>query len=968
MNVPRTSRSLIPALGSLLVFVVALAAEAQEKRPLDHEDYDRWNRIQQQSLSRDGRWLQYRLVPGEGDGLLRVLEVDGDAVFEVDRGRDAVFSRDARFVVFRIEPSEDETEEEDDAESDGNGEPQDSLGILDLSSGDIQRLDRLQAFTLGEEADEWLVIHREALPHEDEAGEEAAEEAEAEPTEEEAGGEESEDRDKEEGTPVHYRNLRTGEERIFPHVTSYRVTDDGAGLLYAASSEDGEADGVFWVEAGQEDVRTLSAGEGAYLGVTLDEQGEQAAFLTNRDAWEEEEPEHALYRAVLDGTGEARRAAAAGDPGIPVGWIVSEHGDLAFSDDGTRLFFGTAPGREPEPEDGDELLENVKLDVWSWHDGLLQSHQLNDLERERERTYEAVLHLDESRIVQLADASLRSVSLPEGRDGGVALGEDELPYQQRISWDTRFADLYVVDVGTGERELVAEDIRRGGSISPAGRYVYWWDGSDARDWMVLDVASREVVNVTESLPHPVWNEQYDRTGPPSSYGLAGWTEDDAWLVVQDRYDLWAVDPHGREEPWSLTAEYGRANDVRLRIVRLDWEDPEIPLDQEVLLSAFEPATKAAGYYRTRFDRNAPPERLVLEGVRYAALSSGKDTDRLLFTKSTFEDFPDLWVSDERFQDQRRLTEANPQQAEYTWGTAELVTWTSAEGEELQGILYKPENFDPSEEWPMMVYFYERSSDGLHGHFPPGAATSINRTFYVSRGYLLFVPDIPYKAGYPGQSAMNAVVPGVTALVDEGFVDRHRIGVQGHSWGGYQISYMVTRTNLFAAAEAGAPVSNMTSAYGGIRWSSGLVRQMQYETGQSRIGGTLWDAQHRYIENSPLFTAYQVETPLLILHNDEDGAVPWQQGIEFFVALRRLGKPSWLINYNGQDHGVAGEHPQKDWAIRMQQFFDHYLKGAPPPVWMVHGVPAIAKGKTLGLELVTEEDVTDASVDGDDPDR
>jgi dipeptidyl aminopeptidase/acylaminoacyl peptidase len=447
--------------------------------------------------------------------------------------------------------------------------------------------------------------------------------------------------------------------------------------------------------------------------------------------------------------------------------------------------------------------------------------------------------------------------------------------------------------------------------------------------MVMDLASREVRNVTEAIPHPVFNEISDRPAPPGSYGLAGWTENDERMVVYDAHDLWLVDPRGRDAPVSLTEGYGRANDLRFRVVRLDSDQRHLPRDEDVLLSAFHRATKASGFYRTRLDRPRPPVELVMEDLAFAGLTKSEEADVLLFAKRTFQMFPDLWTSDADFRRQRRLTEANPQQNDYNWGTAELMTWTSADGEELQGILYKPEDFDPSRKWPMMVYFYEKSSDGLHGHFIPGTGTSINRSFYVSRGYVLFVPDIPYKTGYPGESAMNAILPGITAIVDQGFIDRERIGVQGHSWGGYQIAYMVTRTNIFAAAEAGAPVSNMTSAYGGIRWASGRVRQMQYETGQSRIGGTLWDAQHRFIENSPLFTAYKVETPLLILHNDEDGAVPWEEGIQLFVALRRLDKPTWLVNYNGQGHGVSGRFPQLDWTIRMQQFFDHYLQGAPP---------------------------------------
>jgi dipeptidyl aminopeptidase/acylaminoacyl peptidase len=271
------------------------------------------------------------------------------------------------------------------------------------------------------------------------------------------------------------------------------------------------------------------------------------------------------------------------------------------------------------------------------------------------------------------------------------------------------------------------------------------------------------------------------------------------------------------------------------------------------------------------------------------------------------------------------------------------------------VLYKPEGFDPSRKYPMMVYFYERLSDNLHNYVIPAAgSSSINISFYVSRGYLVFTPDIPYEIGYPGESALKAVVPGVLSLVDEGFVDEDAIGVQGHSWGGYQIAYLVTKTNVFKAAEAGAPVANMTSAYGGIRWGTGMSRMFQYEKTQSRLGGSLWETPVRYIENSPLFWADKVETPVLMMHNDEDGAVPWYQGIEYFVALRRLNKPVWMLNYNGEDHGLRQEHNQKDWAIRMQQFFDHYLKGDPAPVWMTEGVPAILKGWTLGLELVTEK--------------
>ena len=268
------------------------------------------------------------------------------------------------------------------------------------------------------------------------------------------------------------------------------------------------------------------------------------------------------------------------------------------------------------------------------------------------------------------------------------------------------------------------------------------------------------------------------------------------------------------------------------------------------------------------------------------------------------------------------------------------------------MIFKPENFDPTKKYPMIAYFYEKDSDLLHlFRNPAPSASTINIPLFVSQGYIVFNPDIPYKVGYPGESAISAIVSGVNAVVDRGYVDPKRIGIQGQSWGGYQVAYMVTETNMFAAAGAGAPVSNMFSAYGGIRYGSGLVRQFQYERQQSRIGGTPWNSFLRYVENSPLFHADKVETPLLMMHNDRDGAVPWTQGVEYFTALRRLNKPVWLLNYNNEDHNLVQRKNRKDLSIRLSQFFDHYLKDAPAPEWMVKGLPAVDKGRTMGTELV-----------------
>ena len=380
----------------------------------------------------------------------------------------------------------------------------------------------------------------------------------------------------------------------------------------------------------------------------------------------------------------------------------------------------------------------------------------------------------------------------------------------------------------------------------------------------------------------------------------------------------------------------------------------IPKDAKLLLRVFNQKTKESGYSFLDLSTGSL-ENLLIGPYDYSRRPlKAKNADRFVFTKGNFELFPDLFYTDATFENAKQISLANPQQKEYTWGTKELFEWTSADGQKLQGLLVKPENFDPNKKYPLIVNFYERSSNRLYQHQPPSAGRStINYPFYASRGYVIFNPDIPYEVGYPGKSCYNSVVSGTEALIKEGFIDSENVGVQGHSWGGYQIAHLLTKTDMFKCAESGAPVVNMFSAYGGIRWGSGRSRMFQYEQTQSRIGGTIWEKPELYIENSPLFELEKTNTPVLILHNDEDTAVPWYQGIEYFVGLRRLGKKAWLLNYNGEPHWPVKLANRKDFNIRMQQYFDHYLKGAPMPDWMDKGISAVEKGKRQGLKISSD---------------
>jgi dienelactone hydrolase len=940
------------ALLALCLLAAALPVAAQVapggKQPLDHSVYDEWLRISTQSLSPDGRWVLYVLAPQDGgDTRLVVRSLSSSTEYTIACGSTARFSDDSRHVLFLVDPSEAEQEQAKQEKKKPEEQPKKALGILRLADGDLQRIERIRSYRLPAESGAWLAYLKEpALPA---AAAGAAGNAPGPQAEAPAGRKASEL-----GTDLVLRDLAGGGERVLSYTTDYRISDDGALLLYAVAEPDTAQDGVRVTETRSGRTTGLLTGPGHYRGLTFDEAGTQAAFLSDTAHRAEQPASFALY-AWRRGEPAAVLRVDASTPGVPAGWWVSENRSPSFSKNGSRLFFGTAPRPEPEPAEGEGLSEEeqqVKLDIWHWRDPQLQPQQLRQADQERRRSYQAVCLLPRGRVVQLATPAMPSVDIPRDGDGPLALAVTDVPYAIRDSWDTpSWNDVHLIEVEGGRVRTLFTETQNRPSFSPGGGFLYWWD-ADERGWFAQSVSGGTTVALTADLPHPVWNELHDTPSPVGSYGSGGWTDEDAHFLVYDAHDLWVTDPSGKEPARCLTEGVGRRQGLRFRLVDLDRERDTFDERAPLLLSAFDVRTKADGFYQDRVRGAGEPNRLIMQDVAFSAPVKAEEAEVLLYTRQSFTEFPDLWTSDLNFRDPRRISRANPQQDEYLWGTAELVHWESVDGEPLDGILYKPEDFDPARKYPMIVTFYERNSDNLHTHWMPEPHRSIiNYTFYTSRGYLVFLPDIPYRIGYPGESALNAIVPGVLKLIDTGFVDRERIGAGGHSWGGYQTAYLVTRTNLFRAAEAGAPVSNMTSAYGGIRWESGMSRMFQYEHTQSRIGATLWEAPLKYIENSPLFWADKIETPLLILHNDEDGAVPWEQGIELFVALRRLGKPAWMIVYNNQPHWPITWPNKKDWAVRLQQYWDHFLKDAPAPVWLAEGLPAVEKGKTLGKELV-----------------
>ncbi len=947
------SQTLFAIAVSLSLLLASTALGQAAKKELDHDSYDLWKSNRGQALSNDGGWLLYMLAPQDGDSELVVRNIASGKEHRIERGSSARFSPDSKFLVCIVAPPKEEMDKAIKDKVKADERPKNSLAVLDLASGEVTEIERVQSFSMPAETGEWIAYKPIKPP----ASEEKKEGEEKPPPALEDQEPEQEKQEPEikkrgaTGAVLVIRHLASQKEIRSENVLSYTWSEDGRMLVYVVSAKEGKGDGVFAFFPDDERRVEIFVGMGDYKQVSIHEEGNLVAFLTNRDDYGSKPPTFALYMWDAE-TGGTRMLADAESDAFFEGWGIGDRGRVYFSKNGGRVFFATAPLPDPPPEkDDDENSEEeeVKVDIWNWKDPYLQPMQLKRATTERNRTYLAAADLDSGEITQLAAPELQTVNVGTEGDADVAIGIDSLPYRQLVSWDGTYNDIYLVNVRDGSRQLIRKRSQGSASLSPSSRYAVWFDNEQLH-WIVMDVRSGKKVNLTERIPHPIWNELNDRPMPPRSYGTAGWTSDESRILLYDMFDIWSVDPTGAVKPENVTRGVGRRQNIQFRYVRVDPDERTIDPSKPMLLRAFHNLSKAAGFYRLRMDGGSAPERLTMLDKSISTPRKAKDAGLFLFTQQRFDEFPDLWVSDLDFRQTKKVTNANPQQADYNWGTSELVEWVVDDGEKMQGILYKPEDFDYGKQYPMMVYIYERLSNGLHRYYSPSpGGSSINTSFYVSRGYIVFKPDIKYKVGYPGESSLQCVVPGIQAVLARGYVDPKRIGIQGHSWGGYEIAYMITRTNIFACAEAGAPVSNMFSAYGGIRWGSGMSRAFQYEKTQSRIGGSIWEYPMRYFENSPIFWADRVNTPLLMLHNDNDGAVPWYQGIELFTALRRLAKPVWMLNYNGEGHGLSKRPNRKDWTIRLQQFFDHYLKDAPVPVWMAEGVPAVSKGKTLGLE-------------------
>ncbi|MCP5106691.1 MAG: S9 family peptidase [bacterium] len=938
------------------------------KRPLTVRDMMKFKSIKKALISEDGKWLIYSAQPDRGDGEVMVYSLDGEIrpYERIVRGKKPAVSKDGRWVAVLLAPEAKETKEE----KKDKEKPKTGMTLLNTVTGKMVTADNIKSFAFSENSG-WMIS--QCYPNDKKKGKT-----------EKKGKKKKENKWAKKAFNLLLRHLPLEQVSRIDNVIYYALDPSCRYLAYstytprtppaAGTGDTGKAkgstdktNGLFIKDLQKPGtaVKPIHAEDGAiYSNLTWSKTKSRLAFIFHRQKEKKGKDKKTFSSGiwVWDGI-KNKRLQAVNKKQIPKGWMIPAENKLQWTKDGERLFFGFKPyyeyirtldsnadirengdsngGKDTSKEGGlyniGRILAKRGVDVWHWNDSKIIPHQKKEWERFRKQTYPAVYHFRLKTFIPLTDTIMPRLDIPENPD--TALGFSSRPYLREITWDGRYRDVYISHLGTGFRQkmltrhprLRRDDI----SLSPNGKFaVYYKD----KHWYLYDVRLKFVRRLTADIKTPFYNEDHDYPSDVPGYGIAGWTENDRSVIIYDKYDIWEFFTGSKTNKYAcVTGGEGRKNELGFRIQKTDPDAKFFKKHEKCLLTAFSDEEKYTAFYRATLGKTGV-QKLLQEKKKFTFLKKAKKADRIIFTRESFDEFPDIWVSDLSLKSPRKVTDVNPWKKDFLWGNAELLEWKSLDGTRLQGVVIKPENYDSSKRYPVLVYFYRFFSQRLYDFNEVVVNHRPCFPFYTGHDYVVFLPDVRFDIGHPGNSAFKCIVPGVQKLIDDGIADPKAVGIHGHSWSGYQTAFIITQTKMFAAAVAGAPVSNMTSAYSGIRWQSGLARQFQYEKSQSRIGKNLWESPELYIENSPVFFAPQVETPLLIQFGDKDGAVPWYQGIELYLAMRRLDKNCIFLQYNDEPHQLK-KYPNKlDYTIKMKEYLDHYLKGKPAPEWISKGVP------------------------------
>jgi dipeptidyl aminopeptidase/acylaminoacyl peptidase len=964
----------------LPLFGPAAAMQQEQKRPIDVADVVAWKTVGSTVLSNDGQWFGYRSVPQEGDGeaVIKRVRADKELRFPIGEqpqpgeggggGRGAgagaaptvlAFSDDAKWVAFTTYPTHQAAQR-----LKRQRRPiQSSVSVVNLATGEKREYPKIRRFAFSGESAGWIALHRYG-PDAPAGGAGGAAPPAAGGRGAAAGAGNGATPDRPRGTDLLLRDLATGAELNVGNVSEFSFRKDGRLLALAIDAQDKAGNGLQLRDMTTGVVTPLDSGTASYERISWSDKGDAIAVLKGTDDKAYRDKLYAVV-GVTDLTSPAPKRVTfdpAADTSVAKGFSISPNRAPQWTDDLQALIFGLYEPRkkdisDAEAESGPDAPggdangtgngnganaaandDKVDLVLWHYKDPRLQTQQEVQEARDRAFNYVAEYRVQAKQFVRLADDEMRTVTV-NTKNSRWAYGTDDREYELLGSLDgRRYEDLYAVDLETGARKLAVKHMRYFSGASPDGaKILYYLDG----DYHVYSLAGAEDRNITQGLPVSFVDVEDDHNNVKPPVQAVGWASDNKTVLLTDAWDIWKVNIDGA--PAANLTGNGRKDAIRYQqrfaLEPPDDRDEGIDLSRPLYFRAYGEWTKKGGV--ARIDPGATTAKMVAwSDATYPVVMKAKNGETFVYTRGTSTEPADYYAADAALANPARLTDQRPQVEQFTWSPGvQLVNYTSEKGDKLQAALFLPANYEKGKSYPTVVNFYEKMSQTANQFAAPGA-NGFNRSLYTSNGYAVFVPDITYRVNDPGMSAVWCMVPAVKAAIATGIVDPKHIGITGHSWGGYQTAFLITQTDLFAAAVAGAPLTDMVSMYSLVYKNSGGSNGAIFESSQGRFKGGFWDNWDAYYRNSPVFFAKNVKTPLMILHNDKDGAVDFTQGVEYFNTLRRMQKPVIMLEYIGENHGLAKRPNQRDYTVRMKEYFDHYLMGAPAPDWMVNGIPRL----------------------------
>jgi dipeptidyl aminopeptidase/acylaminoacyl peptidase len=964
--------SAIAVLALAPLFGPAATMQQAPKHAVEVEDVIAWKAMGATALSSDGQWFGYRLAPQEGDGEFVLKQARGAKEWRFPAGEQPqadpagggrggagaataalAFSEDGKWAAFTTYPTHVATER-----LKRQRRPiQSSVTLVNLGTGEKKEYPKVRRFAFSGESSAWIALHRYGADAPGGRGGQAP--APAGRGGAAAAGTGS---DRPRGTDLILRDLADGAELNVGNVSEFSFRKDGRLLALAIDAADKAGNGLQVRDMTSGAVTPLDSADASYERITWSDKGDALAVLRGTDDRAHRDKFYSVVGVTALGTGAPQKIIfdPAKDSSVPKGFSISPNRAPLWTDDLQALIFGLyeprtkdttatdaeaeapsadTPGSGDTPNGGAANEDKVDLVLWHYKDPRLQTQQEVQEARDRAYNYVAEYRVGPKTFIRLADDAMRNVTVST-KQSRWAPGTDDREYELMGSLDgRRHEDVYAIDLTTGRRKLAIPHLRYFSGASPDGnQLLYYVDG----DYHVYTFETGRDRNITQGLPVSFVDVEDDHNNVKPPINAIGWASDSRSVLLSDAWDIWRVPVEGGQAA-NLTVN-GRKDAIRYQqryaLEPPDERDDGIDLSKPQYFRAYGEWTKKAGI--ARIDPGGAGAKIIGWGdFSYPQLLKAKKADAFVYARGTSLEPNDYYYStDAALSNPLRLTDQRPQVARFDWSPGvQLVNYTSEKGDKLQAALFLPANYEKGKAYPTVVNFYEKMSQTAN-QFAPPTANGFNRSVYTSHGYAVFVPDITYRVNDPGMSAVWCMVPAVKAAIATGIVDPKRIGITGHSWGGYQTAFLITQTDIFAAAVAGAPLTDMVSMYSLVYKNSGGGNGAIFESSQGRFKGGFWDNWDAYYRNSPVFFAKNVKTPLMILHNDKDGAVDFTQGVEYFNTLRRMQKPVIMLEYIGENHGLAKRPNQRDYTVRMMEFFDHYLMGAPAPDWMVNGVPRL----------------------------